>query len=477
MNDQKEYLNINESSREGNREQNQNHEPVSVLGTDTAGVYFAAEAGARTAVIPEERPFTFSKNELIAALLMYVAAFVYIDCVFFNEGFNGYGQIVFAALFIALTEILCKGRSRSKESWFWFGGLVLSSFAASFASEFIAFPFGHGVWAYGDMVLFMHLFGVWWALSRSGMLLEGRSGHLLPFDGFNGFLLFPFRHFFLRQRVLAGGLKQLFSRGKNGNTKKNLWIAAAVVIAVIMLISAVNLLADADLGFAKLVEDIRFSLDIFGFEDFGDQVFEFFLSLPVAAYLYGLLAGSLRTEASSMENYRSGIARFLNTLRKVPLKVWIGVICAFSAIYMVFFAMQGSYLFGAFVGKLPDGFIPSSYARQGFFELCKVTALNFSLLWLVTRGCETDVRQSKGLRIACTVFLAECMLLCVIAMSKLVLYISIFGFTPLRLQSSWLVCVLFAACAFWMYSLYSEKRVFDKWMYFSAATLMLLIIY
>ena len=475
MNDQKEYSTIKESIPEGTGMQDQ--EPASVPGIDTAGVYFAAEGGARTAIIPEEKPFTFSNNELIAALLMYVAAFVYIDCVFFNEGFNGYGQIVFAALFIALTELLCKGRPRSKESWFWLGGLALSSFAASFACEFKAFPFGHEVWPYEDMVLFMHLFGVWWALSRSGMLLEGRSGHLLPLDGFNGFFLFPFRHFFLRLRVLAGGLKQLFVRGESGSTKKKLWTAAAVAVAVVMLFSAVNLLADADLGFAKLVEDIRFSLDIFGFEDFGDRVFEFFLSLPVAAYLYGLLAGSLRTEESAMENYRSGIDRFLSALKKVPLKVWIAVICAFSVIYLVFFAMQGTYLFGAFVGRLPDGFIPSSYARQGFFELCKVTALNFSLLWLVTRACETDVKQSKALRTACTVFLAECMLFCVIAMSKLVLYISIFGFTPLRLQSSWLACVLFAACAFWMYSLYFDRKVFDKWMYFSAATLMLLIIY
>ena len=475
MNDQKEYLNINESSREGNREQGQ--EPVSVLGAETAGVYFTAENNQRTAVMPEEKAFTFSSAELIAALLMYVTAYVYIDCIFFTEGFHGYGQMVFAALFVAVTEILCKGKPRTRESWFWLGGLAVSSFAASFASEFNSFPFGHGVWPYGDIVLFMHLFGVWWALSRNGALLEGRSGHLLPLDAINGFLLFPFRHFFLRLRVMAGGLKQLFVQKENRSARKALWTAGAVAVALIMLVSAVNLLADADLGFARFVEDIRFSLDIFGFEDFGDQIIEFFLSLPVAAYLYGLLAGSNRLEESYFENYRSRINRFLNALKKVPLKAWIAVICAFSVIYLAFFAMQGSYLFGAFIGKLPDGFIPSSYARQGFFELCKVTALNFSLLWLVTRVCETDVKQSRALRIACTVFLAECMLLCVVAMSKLVLYISIFGFTPLRLESSWLVCVLFAACGCWMYSLYSEKRVFDKWMYFSAATLILLILY
>ena len=448
-----------------------------INGDAQEGTWTPNGSNARTIVLPEEKPFAYTKRELAAALLMYVAAYAYIDCIFFTEGFQGCGQIVFAALFVAVTEILCKGKPRSRESWFWLGGLAVSSFAASFASEFNSFPFGHEVWDYSQTVLFMHLFGVWWAMSRSGVLLEGRTGHLMPFDAFNGFLLYPFTHFFLRLRVLALGIKELLAHREKQNAKKIIWVICAVAASLVILGSVVGLLADADGGFARLIKDIRSYLDIFEFDFSGEYILKFILSLPVAAYLFGLQAGALRSEEPFFEKYRGGIERFINALRKVPLKLWIAVICVFSAIYIVFFAMQGTYLFGAFAGRLPDGFVPATYARRGFFELCKVTALNFSLLWLVTRSCEANARQSKALRAACTVFLAECMLFCAVAMSKLALYISIFGFTPLRLQSSWLVCVLFAACVCWTISLYYEKKVFDKWAYFSAASLILLILY
>ena len=36
--------------------------------------------------------------------------------------------------------------------------------------------------------------------------------------------------------------------------------------------------------------------------------------------------------------------------------------------------------------------------------------------------------------------------LAAVAFSKIALYISVFGFTPKRLQSAWLVTVLFAGC-------------------------------
>ena len=68
-------------------------------------------------------------------------------------------------------------------------------------------------------------------------------------------------------------------------------------------------------------------------------------------------------------------------------------------------------------------------------------------------------------------------LLAVVALSKLALYISCFGFTPLRLQSSWLVCVLLFACVCALYSLWTGKKSMRAWMIFGAVTLSLLHLY
>ena len=74
----------------------------------------------------------------------------------------------------------------------------------------------------------------------------------------------------------------------------------------------------------------------------------------------------------------------------------------------------------------------------------------------------------------CTVLLAQSILLAVTALSKLALYIACFGFTPLRLQSSWLVCVLLAGCAAWLVSLWTARRTCRAWLLFSGVTLALL---
>ena len=149
----------------------------------------------------------------------------------------------------------------------------------------------------------------------------------------------------------------------------------------------------------------------------------------------------------------------------------------FCLLYLLFFVVQARYLFGAFTRSLPEGFIVSEYARQGFFELCKVMAVNFVLLWLVTRLSAKPLRENRAGTALCVILLAESMLFAVIAFSKLLLYISCFGFTPRRLQSSWLVCVLFFGCLCAGYSLLRGKKSFRAWMIFGAVSLALLHLY
>lgn len=69
------------------------------------------------------------------------------------------------------------------------------------------------------------------------------------------------------------------------------------------------------------------------------------------------------------------------------------------------------------------------------------------------------------------------MVFAVIALSKLWLYISCFGFTPKRLQSCWLALVLFAGCVACLVSIWSRKKSFRAWMMFAAISLTLLHLY
>ena len=422
-------------------------------------------------VAPKINTFTASKREAIAAFAMYVLAYVYI---LFFMSWDSAWRVYFAGFtlgFFALTESLHRDVPRSRESWVWLGCAAVI---------FCAVLLKRGnAWSEGLPTVFLHIFAVWWVLSRSGTLLDGESGHLLPLDALDGFFLFPFRHFFLRLRTVGFTLSHL--RGKRKREKPEtetvVWSAVMSAAALGLLALAANLLISADDGFAQLLDGVA---DLFRFEwdiDLSEFLARLLLSLPVGAYLYGLIGGTLREDKAALRRRSAAVAEQMEALRGVPERVWLVLMALFCALYALFFAVQGQYLFGAFTGAPAEGFSVAEYARQGFFELCKVMAVNFALLWLVTRSSKADVRQQKAARALCLVLLAESLLLAVIAFSKLFLYIDIYGFTPKRLQSTWLVCVLAFGCICAAYSMVCGKKTFRAWMVFGAVSLSLLCLY
>ncbi len=421
--------------------------------------------------------FAASVPERRAALISYALGYLYIR-MFGVLAEDGTVFRVLLALFTlgfaALTEYLNRDTPRTRESSVWLGCMA-TVFAAVLFERCNAWDWELPV------LLFLHIFAVWWALSRSGALLEGESGHLLPLDALNGFVLFPFAHFFHRARTLdlARAERRAARKRERADAETMIWSLVMSAAALGLLALAAGLLTSADEGFAALFTDLfdwfrwRWTWDF----DVTGLVLRILLSLPVGAYLFGLLDGALRQDKAALRERSRRVAEQMTALRGVPERVWLVLLSLFCLLYLTFFAVQGRYLFGAFTRTLPDGFIVSEYARQGFFELCKVMAVNFALLWLVTRSSRVEVRRQRAAWALCLVLLAESFLLAVVAFSKLALYISCFGFTPKRLQSTWLVCVLAfgTGCAAW--SLTRGGKTFRVWMFFGAVTLSLLCLY
>lgn len=422
----------------------------------------ALSAGQTSApILPEKPRFSASLPEILAAAAMYVLARIWFEIE--EPGWLP----VFTAGFVALTEWLHRGTPRPKESWIWLGCAAVLTAAVALercrAWDGIGWP-----------LVFLHVFAVWWVLCRGGRLAEGKSGHLLPLDALNGFIVFPFRHFFLRIRCLWHGLTHIGRGEKRLSASKLLWSAGAILAALLLLLRAAVLLQRADEAFGTFLS---------GITDWWEALFDedewtiLLLSLPVGAYIFGLIAGSAREDAEAIRAGGRRLGYRLTLLRKVPAPVFAAVLGVFVLFYLGFFLLQARYLFGAFTRTLPEGFVVAEYARQGFFELCRVMALNFALLWLAARLTERPLRDSTVLRVLAVVLLGESLLFAVIAASKLGLYIDCFGFTPLRLQSFWLVCVLAAGCVCALTTLLTGKKSFRAWMIFGAATLSLLCLY
>ena len=405
----------------------------------------------------QKLPFAASGREMALAFFMYLPAYLYLQS-------GTWCFPVFCALFCAMAKWFYRDTPRADESWFWLGCLAVTALAATFGEN--------RVWE-GYTPLFTHAFAVYYVLCRSGRLLEGESGHLLPLDALFGLIVFPFRHLFLRVRVVSFAL----THRKTGEEKRPAaWAAMAVgaLLALGLLALAVRELSGADAAFdawtQKLLGLLQLRVD-------GQTLWNVLLSLPVGAYLFGLIAGTGRETLESVRARGERVNAAIASLRRVPVVIWTAALGVFAALYLTFFGLQAGYLFGAFVKMIPDGYTIAEYARQGFFSLCRVMAVNFALLWLVTRACVKPVREEKPLLVLCAVLLCQSLVFAIIAASKLYLYISSYGFTPRRLQSAWLIVVLAAGTVCALYSLVTGKKSVRYWMLFSAATLMLLSLY
>lgn len=405
-------------------------------------------------------PFSATRREAALALFMYLPAYLYL-----RSSWGDWMLGLFCALFIAMVEWRYSDVPRKWESWVWLGCLLVIA---------LSWPLNRNrVWE-EKRILFLHAFAIYWTLSRSGRLLGGESSRFLPLDAVYGVVIYPAKHFFLRIRTLFYALTHLRRAEKKPQPIVLLVIALALGAAVWLLMRAIGGLSEADAAFGAAMERVRNALtpelDIL-------TVGRLLLSLPVGAYLYGLIGGTGREKIADAHARAARTDAALTSLRKVPPALWSAVLAVFAAVYLAFFGLQASYLFGAFTRTLPEGYTLAQYARQGFFSLCRVMAVNFALLWLVTRCGSRRAAENRPVRILSTVLLAQSLLFALIAASKLYLYIEGYGFTPLRLQSAWLIGVLFCGCLCALYALWGGKKAFRFWTLFSGVTLALLHLY
>ena len=399
--------------------------------------------GAGRARAEKKPPFSANRREQLLAFGLYVLAYLYL-------GYQWWALPLFTAGFIAAAEYLFREQKRSWESWVWLGCVLLVTGCIAwrglhpyqYDSRYPELVNHEYILSEKLLLFILHIFAVYWLMSRSGRLTGGESGHLLPLDALYAFVIIPFKNFFLRIRCVLFALKPKKERKVNAGAVAAAVLAAFVVL--VLLVMAMMQLSAADDTFSSLLEGLRdaLTLDL-------DQVwfYRFLLSLPVGAYVFGLLAGLGRETPETMRGRGTSAETALPKLRVVPEAVWLAALGVFSALYLAFFLRAGADICSARSrGRSRRASRSRSTPVRGFFELCRVMAINFTLFWLVSR---TARRESRPVRWMTAALLIESMLFAVVALSKLVLYIDCFGFTPKRLQSTWLVCVLLfgSACA------------------------------
>ena len=414
----------------------------------------------------------------LGLILAYPLAYTYLRLVFYFADVTELGPTffdgkltiavtypVFALLFILVNEIVRRGRRGAnslpaKETVFWYVMTFLAGLTASIGPEMELSVFA------------MHLCGVYSVLTSNGILLGGKTSGFIPADLIHGFYVKSFAGFpnFITD---WGCFKKPGTEGDEAAPKRKNPAGAIIFILVmiVLLIISVSLMASIDEDIGMFFEDMFSGIEIY-LRDL--EVYEIIpraiFAVPVCFYLYGLMSRSAKSDGVKEKRFASWLTGFMGKGKTASATVVYIAAGVFVAAYILFFIKRLAYMLGGFVGDVPDGMLVSHYAREGFFELVGIMAVNMCVYLAIILFGKTDKEGKFSLpaKILVTLLMAESIIFAIIAMSKLGLYYSIYGYTPKRILAMWATLALGFAAAMTVMTVHRGKPHFRAGVIFTS---------
>lgn len=216
-------------------------------------------------------------------------------------------------------------------------------------------------------------------------------------------------------RYLFRNLKFLKIKTNREKTNKILNAVFGIIVGIVFSIVILLLLMSADDYFNKFVSKAFISIN-FDFSKIMQFVIFFIIIFSIGVNL-------IRNRYIVMKE---------NKIRKIDHTIIISMLSVINLVFVLFLISEISKLCGNFL-QIPKGYIYSSYAREGFFQLLFVTIINFSIiLYLIYKT--NVIKENKVIRNLVLILIAFSMLLIFNSYYRMFLYIGKFGFTNLRLQ-------------------------------------------
>lgn len=216
-------------------------------------------------------------------------------------------------------------------------------------------------------------------------------------------------------RYLFRNLKFLKIKTNREKTNKILNAVFGIIVGIVFSIVILLLLMSADDYFNKFVSKAFISIN-FDFSKIMQFVIFFIIIFSIGVNL-------IRNRYIVMKE---------NKIRKIDHIIIISMLSVINLVFVLFLISEVSKLCGNFL-QIPKGYIYSSYAREGFFQLLFVTIINFSIiLYLIYKT--NVIKENKVIRNLVLILIAFSVLLIFNSYYRMFLYIGKFGFTNLRLQ-------------------------------------------
>ncbi|MDD3428899.1 MAG: DUF4173 domain-containing protein, partial [Oscillospiraceae bacterium] len=370
-------------------------------------------------------PFTPTSIDIVFTLVTFLCGYLYIRLVFLKD--VGFGVLLFTGVFSAtvLAYTYYSQKRVPRYTW-WYFGYMIALAGCSFVLENSS-----GLSFYCKAALVVS--AVYWVLAVTGTRRKGLDENL-PMDLINGFFVLPFSGF----GNLFGCWGVAAKRSKNKNA---FYVLCGVIIAVPLLIWVVSLLIQADAAFNYIIDNFTSWINF----NFAQQLVYLFLAVPVSCYFFGLFYNAVHhtTKMPSAPKQKETAAAtvLFNT-----------ILVMFAIVYFIFFGVQVAVTAGL---ELAPAYTVSyaQYAREGFFQLCQVAAINFVLFFVTRWFCGI---KSKSVRILLTIVGVQTLLLIGTAAAKMIIYINHHGFTLLRVLTSWFMATLFVCVVLFILGVWKQ---------------------
>lgn len=309
----------------------------------------------------EDKELQFRLLDSILAYVLLGLGFCFVHFVVWNV--TG----IFTTLFFISTAIICliylkmSNYKLNKNSRLWFGLTLIFSLVFSITdNNFIKFL---------DIV-FVLMLGIYWVY----MVCKdnGRIDRFFFFDMLKAIFIMPFSGFSKAPKAIAYSA----SRSRHSNNVKLAIIGLVITIPLTALVA--TLLTSADSGIERMMNFIFGSIH----ENVITSVMKFFMGIPVAFYIFGMLYSNVRKEKSEVFS-KAQCEEKINKIRLTPNMIMYSAVTPICILYIMFFISQLQYFFSAFMGQLPDTYSFAEYARKGFFELCAIAVINLMVLSVI----------------------------------------------------------------------------------------------
>ncbi len=369
------------------------------------------------------------------AVLCFAAAYLLLCIV--PIGFSPIGYFILTAAFFAITlaaALLTGARIRKWSLVFMIFGLIAAFYGVTHGS--IDFTINDNGF-YGDIFpffafVFSGAFYSLFVLSLYGNASGSVGGGLL-LDLVKSvcYLFISFPEFF----------NSLFKpEGSKKHKHTLLFIVVGAVIAAILVLIVVGLLS-FDKHFSALLPN----LDI---DDIGECFLKTFFAVPLSAMVFSIYASSRAGKLPRLSTEESS-AKVGSSVRVIPTPVIVIPVTAILAVYVLFFVSQWAYYLSAFTHSLPEGYSAAEYAREGFFQLCAVAAINTLLIIVLSCFNKRSGREGVILESVMKILLSVASLILIAtAVSKMLLYIDLYDLTRMRLNVTLFLFFLAAAFVF-----------------------------